>query len=166
MKSYQWSRATAASGSYTNIPDATESTYTLTGDDLGKFVKVTVTWSKTGNADTPKLSSATVAITAGTFVTTATPTIDGTPAVGSFLTANEGAWSPTPDSYTYKWMSSATSGGTYTAISGATQRTYLLLETDQSRFLKVIITAVKTGYTTSAQFTSGPTNAIAQLAPQ
>jgi secreted trypsin-like serine protease len=166
VKSYQWSRASTSTGVYTNIPDATLSTYTLTGADAAKYLKVTVTWAKTGNADTPKLSAATIAIAAGTFATTATPTITGSANVGSTLTANEGAWSPTPDSYTYKWMSSSTSGGTYTAISGATTKTYVLKSTDRSKFIKVEITALKSGYTTSTTFRSAATVAVGATLPQ
>jgi hypothetical protein len=161
VKGYLWSRATTSTGVYTNIDGATASTYTLTGADTAKFIKVTTIWSKNDYSDTSSaLSAATVAVAAGTFSATATPTITGTPTVGSTLTANEGDWAPTPDSYTYKWMSSATAGGTYVAITGATSKTYVLQPTDRTKFLKVVITAVKTGYTTSAPFTSAATTAI------
>jgi hypothetical protein len=164
VKGYQWSRAATATGVYTPITDATAGTYVLTAADVAKYLKLTVTWSKTGNADTPKLSAATMAVAAGTFTATATPTISGTAAVGSTLTANEGAWNPTPDSYTYKWVISATSGGAYSAIVGATGKTYLVQTTDRTKFLKVVVTAVKAGYTTSAAFTSTATAAIVQPA--
>ena len=160
VKSYQWARATAAAGSYTDIPSATSSTYQLIGTDAAKYIKVTVTWTKSGNADTPTLSAATVVVASGTFATTATPTISGTLTVGSTVTANEGAWSPTPDAYTYKWMSASRSGGSYAAISGATGKNYLLKSSDRGRFLKVVVTAVKNGYTTSVPFTSKATTAV------
>ena len=160
VKGYQWSRATSSSGVYTSIDKATASTYVLTATDVAKFIKVTVTWAKAGTADTPATSAPTGAVAAGTFATTASPTIAGTLRVGSTLTANPGTWSPAPDSYTYKWMSSAKAGGTYTAITGATAKTYVLKSTDKTKFLKVVITAVKAGYTTSAEFTSAATTAI------
>ena len=160
VKGYQWSRATTSSGLYTNIDKATASTYVLTATDVAKFIKVTVTWSQAGTADTPATSAPTSVVAAGTFATTASPTIAGTLRVGSTLTANVGTWSPAPDSYTYKWMSSAKAGGTFTAITGATAKTYVLKSTDKTKFLKVVITAVKAGYTTSAEFTSAATTAI------
>lgn len=166
VKGYQWSRATTSTGVFTNIPDATLNTYTLTGADAAKYLKVTVTWSKAGNADTPKVSAATMLIAVGTFATTATPTITGSVNVGSTVTANEGAWSPTPDSYTYKWYISTTAAATYTLISGATNRTYLVASGDVNKFLKVEITAVKTGYTTSVAFRSGATAAVGPALPQ
>lgn len=43
--SYQWLRADTAEGDYTAISSATNSTYTLTADDIGKYIKVKVTAS-------------------------------------------------------------------------------------------------------------------------
>jgi hypothetical protein len=166
LQGYQWSRATTATGVYTNIPEATANTYVLTGSDTAKFIKVTTIWSKTDYSDTTALSAATVAVAAGTFSSTATPTIDGTVRVDSVLTANEGAWAPTPDSYTYKWFISPSSTGTYTAITNATAQTYRVAAGDLNKYLKVEITAVKTGYTTSAAFRSAATAAVGPALPQ
>ncbi|MGI1659841.1 MAG: cell wall-binding repeat-containing protein [Desulfitobacterium sp.] len=41
--SYQWMRSDSLNGTYTNISGATSKTYTLTNEDLFKFIKVTVT---------------------------------------------------------------------------------------------------------------------------
>ncbi len=41
--SYQWQSATTAGGTYTNISGATNSTYTLTISDVGKYLKVIAT---------------------------------------------------------------------------------------------------------------------------
>ena len=43
--SYQWKRASSSAGTYTDITGATSSTYTLTGSDVGNFVKVAMTSS-------------------------------------------------------------------------------------------------------------------------
>jgi hypothetical protein len=166
LQGYQWSRATTATGVYTNIEGAGASTYVLTGTDTAKFIKVTTIWSKTEYSDTPSTpSAATVAVAAGTFSATATPTIEGSVNVGSTLTANEGAWAPTPDSYTYKWFISPPSTGTYTAITNATAKTYRVAAGDLNKFLKVEITAVKTGYTTSVAFRSAATAAVDPTLP-
>jgi len=105
--------------------------------------------------------SSTMAATpvAGTFTTVPVPTITGTKKAGKTLTANEGGWSPIPTSYTYRWLSSTTKNGLYSAISGATSKTYLLKPTDRTRFIKVEVTAVKSGYT-SRTSTSDRTAAI------
>jgi len=60
--SYQWQRTTTVGGStYTNIPGATTSTYTLTLSDVGKYLKVIATG--TGSYSGSQTSNSTVAIT-------------------------------------------------------------------------------------------------------
>jgi hypothetical protein len=151
VKSYQWSSATTATGVYTNIPDATERTYVLKPADVATFVKVTVTWAKSGNGDTPKLSAATVAVAAGTFGTAPVPTITGSKVVGDTVTANEGTWSSVPDSFTYVWKRGTTT------ISGASGKTYQLQAADRGQSISVVVTGVRAGFTsasgTSAAFT-------------
>ena len=41
--SYQWQRAAAATGTYSDITGATAATYTLTADDTGKYIRVSAT---------------------------------------------------------------------------------------------------------------------------
>jgi hypothetical protein len=147
VKSYQWQSASTASGTYADISNATAKTYVLTATDVGKFLKVTVVWQKSGSGDTPKQSAATAAVASGTFAAAIVPTITGTKTVGQILTAAEGTWSPSADSFKYVWKSASTASGTYTAISGATGKTYTLKPTDKGKFVKVEVTAVKAGYT-------------------
>jgi hypothetical protein len=174
--SYVWKIAntnllpTATSG-WTVITGATTSTYQLKPADADKFIMVEVTGIKAGYTSVKKLvASATVAVARLPFTTTPTPTIIvpvGGVKVGQILTASEGAWSPSQDSYTYQWMSSATADGTYTAIPSSgttpaaksTEKTYVLKATDKNRFIKVVVTAKKTGYTDSPQ-TSAATIAV------
>jgi hypothetical protein len=163
---YQWSRATTATGVYTNIAEEVSETYTLTGADTAKFIKVAAIWSKTDYSNTSALSTATGVVAAGTLSSAVTHYIEGSANVGSTLTANEGAWSPTPDSYTFKWLISTSSTGTYTAIASATARTYRVAAGDLNKFLKFEITAVKTGYTTSVAFRSAATAAVQSALPQ
>jgi secreted trypsin-like serine protease len=158
---YVWKRGSSATtANWTTISGQSGNTYALSAADRGKFIRVEVTGIKAGSSPTTAAKVSGTAIAAGTFATTATPTITGTLKVRSTLTANEGTWTPRPDSFTYSWMSSSTAGGNYTAISGATAKTYTLKPADRNRFIKVVITAVKAGYTTSAQFTSGATARI------
>ncbi len=58
---YQWSRATSAAGTYTDISGATSNTYTLTNADANLFLKATVTASNIGGSASAT-SSATTAI--------------------------------------------------------------------------------------------------------
>ncbi|MDF2672596.1 MAG: cell wall-binding protein [Clostridiales bacterium] len=57
---YQWKRSDAADGTYTNITGATSSTYTLTDNDAGKFIRAVATG--TGRYTGTQTSAATVAI--------------------------------------------------------------------------------------------------------
>jgi len=107
-------------------------------------------WIATTTATTPA---------AGTFTTVPVPTITGIKRAGKTLTANEGGWSPEPTTYTYRWLSSATKNGTYAPITRATSKTYLLKTSDRNKFIKVEVTAVKSGFT-SAKSTSARTAAI------
>ncbi|MEO7269571.1 MAG: carboxypeptidase regulatory-like domain-containing protein, partial [Knoellia sp.] len=146
---YQWKRAGVA------ITGATASTYQLTGSETGKTITVTVTGSKSGYTSVAKTSAATVAVVAGTITapTAPTPTITGTKAVGSTLTAVPGTWGPAPVTLAYQWFRSGV------AITGATASTLALTTLDRGRTMTVRVTGTKTGYTSVAK-TSAATTAI------
>jgi hypothetical protein len=55
---YQWKRAIAASGSYSNISSATNSTYVLTDADIDKYIKVSVIATISIGASSAELSAA------------------------------------------------------------------------------------------------------------
>ena len=128
----------------TNITDATSSTYTIVGADLGASITVEVTATLAGYATLVKTSAARVAV-AGAFTNSVLPSITGTTTVGSVLTAAPGTWSPTADSTTYQWLR----GGT--AITGATSITYTLLAADRGKKISVRVTVVKANYTTKSK---------------
>lgn len=146
--SYQWLRAGAP------ISGATGATYALTAADRGKAVAVAVTGRKAGYADLTKTSVATAAVK-GVF-TAPVPTISGTKAVGSTLTANPGTWSPVPTTLTYQWYRSGA------AISGATAKTYKLTSTDAGKTLTVRVTGTASGYVTKA-VTSAATSTVLKV---
>ena len=93
----------------------------------------------------------------------AVPTISGTTPVGQTLTSTTGTWSNTPSSYGYQWSRSATSGGSYTNISGAINSTHTLVAADVGQYLKVTVTA--TNASGSATATSVATAQIAKATP-
>lgn len=144
---YQWKRAGSA------ISGATSSTYGVQAADVGQAVTVTVTAIK-ATYTSGVATSASVTPTAGTLTNSTAPTITGTATVGQTLTAGNGTWSATPDSYTYQWKRSGSN------ISGATSSTYLLVTTDIGNTITVTVTAVKAGYT-SASATSAATGTVA-----
>jgi hypothetical protein len=79
--------------------------------------------------------------------------------VGNTLTATEGTWT-SGTTFAYVWSSATTSTGIYTAIEGATAKTYVPTAANQTRFLKVTVTGSATGYTSVAK-TSVATLAVA-----
>jgi hypothetical protein len=95
-------------------------------------------------------------------VNSAAPTISGTTTFGQVLTTTTGTWSNSP-TYTYQWSRSASSGGSYTNISGATSSTYNLVAVDVGQYLKSTVTA--TNGSGSASATSSATTQIAKATP-
>jgi hypothetical protein len=83
--SYQWKRASSASGSYSNISNATSLTYTLTDNDINQYIKFAVTATNTSGSTT-ELSAATAQI-ADMFRPTTTTTTTTLPTVNIVISA-------------------------------------------------------------------------------
>jgi hypothetical protein len=70
------------------------------------------------------------------------PTIEGsTFRQGSTLTAGNGVWANNPTSFTYQWLRCDGNGGACGNISGATSRSYKLVQADVDRTVLVRVTA-------------------------
>ena len=82
---------------------------------------------------------------------TARPVISGTPKVASVLTATNGAWDNTPDSYTYAWQRCTTNNtlASCTDIAGADQATYTISAADDGFWIRVTVTATNVSGDTS-----------------
>ena len=90
------------------VAGATSASWTVTPAAAGRTVRVAVTAGRTGFPT--ESTSATTSIPIASF-TPVIPTVSGTARVGATLTANPGAWSPTPDYYTYAWKVGTSSAG-------------------------------------------------------
>ena len=123
------------------IDGATGFEYRPTSNDQGKVITASVTASKIGYASTTELSDPSQPVGPPN-VTPGTPTITGTPDVGSTLTANPDAsgWSPAGTTFTYQWQRN------YTQIEGATSSTYTLTKRDAGQQLTVAVTGSAAGY--------------------
>ena len=138
---YQWIRV-ATDNTETNISSAAASTYMLVAADQGTTVKVTVSFTDDANNAETLTSAATAAVSAAANTpATGAPTITGTAQVGQTLTAGttaimdaNGLTSPT---YTYQWIRV---DGTEADIAGANSSTYILVDADLGKTLKVRVT--------------------------
>ncbi|MGW8483062.1 hypothetical protein ACWGJP_07965 [Microbacterium sp. NPDC055903] len=145
---YQWLRDGAS------IPGATASTYTLVAADSGKRISVAVTGTKSGYATVRKTSSASAMVT-----TAPVPTISGTLAVASTLTAKPGVWA-TGTAFTYQWLRNGAK------ISGATAATYKLTSSDAGRSITVTVTGAKSGYATVAKSSAASAKVATAATPK
>jgi hypothetical protein len=69
------------------------------------------------------------------------PTVSGTPAQGSTLTADRGRWAGGPSSFAYQWNRCDAAGANCAAIAGAVGQTYVPGTTDAGARLTVTVTA-------------------------
>lgn len=145
---YQWYRAGVL------IVGATAATYTPTASDVAATLSVKVTGSKSGYSTVSKSSAPTTAVAKGS-LTRSTPTVTGTPIVGTALTAASGTWGPGAVTLRYQWYRSGA------VITGANAATYTPVTEDLGAILTVKVTGSKTGFTTSSR-TSAPTAAVAK----
>lgn len=138
--SYAWSASATANGVYTTIAGATAQTYTLTASEVGKFIKVSVSYTDgRGTAEATAAVSGTAVIDPNN-VATGSITISGALNVYSTLTSTNNIADPDGlGPFTYQWSSSTTSNGTYTDIAGATASSYTLTATESGKFVKLTI---------------------------
>ncbi|MBD3942551.1 hypothetical protein IF188_12670 [Microbacterium sp. NEAU-LLC] len=146
--SRQWFRGTTA------VAGATGTTYALGAADLGQIISVTVSVARDGFGSAAVSSAPTAAVAAGT-ISGATPTVSGTPTVGTTLTARPGTWT-SGTTIAYQWLRNGV------AISGAINSTYKLTATDATTAIAVRVTGTKSGYTTVTK-TSAATLKVATV---
>ena len=159
--SYQWIRNDESNDS--DIPDATDTTYTLDANDVGKTIKVRVTFTDDrDNAETlTSVATATVAVPPNT-PATGPPTINGTAQVDETLTADTSGIADEDGldnaTFSYQWIRS--DGNNDTDISGQTGSTYTLVSADKGKTIKVRV-AFTDDADNEETLTSAATTAVA-----
>ena len=159
---YQWIRGSGGTDTDISGSGATVSTYTLTDDDLGKTIKVRVSFTDDDGYAETLTSAATGAVSRPpNEAATGQPAITGTVEVGEALTAGTSGISDgngtTNVQYAYQWIRG--SGGTDTDISGATGSTYTLADDDLAKTIRVRVSFTDDdGYTET--LTSNATNLL------
>ena len=86
------------------------------------------------------------------------PSINGSTAIGSTLTATTGSWSGSNHSFTYTWKRSSSANGSYTTV-GTNASTYEIDGSDAGKYLKVEVVATANG------LSSTPASSSAILVP-
>ena len=132
--SYQW--VANDGGADADISGERDASYTLVADDVGKTIKVRVSFTDDADNQERLASAATEAVAARPNTSaTGEPTISGTVRVGETLTADTtgigDADGLTNVSYGYQWIA----GGT--DLGGATASTYTLTAGEQGKTIKV-----------------------------
>ncbi|MEJ2848852.1 hypothetical protein WBO87_10660 [Nocardioides sp. CCNWLW212] len=135
------------------IRGASGPTLTLSEDEVGKTVTVTVIATRAGYTDAADTSAPTVPVASATFSTGPTATISGTAQVGQTLRAGTGAPVPDPEEYRFAWSADGT------PLAGATTPTLRLTPDLRGRRITVTVTAARAGYV-DATDTSAPTAAV------
>jgi hypothetical protein len=135
----------------------------LNGDFTVMTHPLGTSWFSRGYIKSLKITTTTTA-SSGSISNCSRPAISGTTSVGQTLTSSLGTWSPSPNSYAYQWSRANESSGTYSDISGAISRTYILTSDDLGKFLKVTVTATNSSGSSSPVL-SNATSAISAVAP-
>ncbi|MYH93963.1 MAG: hypothetical protein F4126_09605, partial [Acidimicrobiaceae bacterium] len=153
---FQWKRGGTA------ITGATSRTYTLVQADVGQNISVTVSFTDNGGNTESLTSTATGSVANVNDAATGAPTITGAATQGQTLTANAGNMADPdglpsttfPSGYTFQWKR----GGT--AITGATSRTYTLVQADVGQNISVTVSFTDGGGA-SESLTSAATAQVA-----
>ncbi len=136
--SYQWIRNDGTTE--TDIENAASSTYTLSDADVGKTIRVRVSFADDRGYEEALTSVPTTAVQPRpNSPETGLPTIIGKAETGETLTADTSGITDadglTNVSYTYQWI--ANDGTTDTDIENATAATYTLVTADEGKTIKV-----------------------------
>ncbi|WP_299681368.1 PKD-like domain-containing protein [uncultured Tenacibaculum sp.] len=142
---YQWQSSASSGGTFTDISGANSSTYTpVTSSSGTTYYRVVI--NDTGSGCNSATSNESEVIINADPTITSQPLASQTLCVGATptdlsVTANGGV-----DGLTYQWQSSATSGGTFTDISGANSSTYTPVTTSSgTTYYRVVISDTGSG---------------------
>ena len=159
--SYQWIRSDGNKDA--DIAGETASTYTPVPADVGKAIKVKVSFTDdAGNEETLTSAATGVVAVKPNSPATGAPTISGTAQVGQALTADTSGIVDedglTSVSFSYQWIRN--DGTTDTDIEGATSSTHALSDADEGKTIRVSV-AFTDDRGDGETLTSEPTAAVA-----
>lgn len=142
-----------------DIPFATSSFYSPSGDYIGKRLQAVVTATNAFGKGTAT-SAFSFPVTGEPPRNTISPRITGTIEVGSTLTSDQGTWSgSSPLHFKYQWQRCGAHGANCQDISGATTASYLLQPGDYGSTIVFKVTATN-GAQNAGVGQSNPTSPI------
>lgn len=145
---YQWERSSSVSSGWTSISGATSKTYVLTSSDINKYIRVTVTPNTTSGVNVIGKPVTSAAVGQVNDVLTGAA-ITGILVVEQTLTATPQFTYGSASSVAYQWQRSG-NGTSWTNISGATAKNYVLKSGDINQYIRVTITYNGTSKTSSS----------------
>ena len=161
--SYQWVVNDGTTD--TDISGETDAAYTLVADDVGKTIKVRVSFTDDADNEETLTSVATATVEAAPqpdSPATGQPTISGTARVGETLTADTSGIADADGlsdaTYRYQWIRN--DGSTDTDIQQATGSSYNLVEADEGQTIKVEVSFTDDAGNDET-LSSGATDAVA-----
>jgi hypothetical protein len=142
----------------TRIANANNATYVLRQADAGFRIRSQVV-AQNADGSATATSNPTAPIQSARPANTTEPSISGNPVVGQRLTGNRGEWvGNTPITYSFQWLRCNANGEDCAEIPGASDNTYVLVEADLNRRIRVRVTARNDAGTRSA--ISNPTDPV------
>ena len=151
---YQWQRADSASGSYSNIANATSKTYVAAAGDMNKYLRVLVNTANTYYNVSQGVSAGYGAIGKASH-SAPSVSVSGDKSVGSTLTASVSGQPSGTTSTTYQWQRASSASGSYSNIANATGKTYKTVDADANKYVRVLVNTANTYYTVSQGVSAG-----------
>jgi hypothetical protein len=130
------------------IQRATDPTFQVGWDEIGKRITVEVRGSRTGYMAVARTSAPTPRVPKASLIAR-TPNISGTGAVGRTLTASTASWGPGDVFLSYNWKRDGE------VITDAYSSTYTLTEADRGHTITAVITGSKFNYPFATRTSSG-----------
>ena len=139
--SYQWIRNDGTADA--DIQDAMGSTYELSNADVGRTIKVRVTFSDDDGNEETRTSAPTEPVAAGSVAAMGLPIIRGTPMVAQTLTADTSSIADanglTGATFTYNWSTISGSLEAWVKLSSS-DASYTVRAADEGKTVKVAVT--------------------------
>jgi hypothetical protein len=139
---YQWLRCNASGAGCVAVANGNTKTYTLIPADAGHTMRSRVTASNADGSTSAQSEPTAAGTSSAVLRNTDRPIVSGTPEQGETLTVDEGTWTGSPTSYTYRWQRCEADNIVSCAdIFGATSSSYLIRAIDVGYRLRALVTA-------------------------